>query len=225
MLSGGGFPVRGSFALGETLEPVRTFLSTRESRAYAAIERANRTLQPQSIATVELGDLPIPVMANVVKTTSLTNRFYDMPLGWTLSDRTRDIIARQSGRYWDCDPDENFEQTGGFPATDCIQLLVHHELNRSLAEAGTAIGRSKYASSLSAWASRGSAIRSSSAATATGRSAQHDLAAGQNPAGAAADVGRESGLGQRQATPGLPICWRRAAARDRQLQSSDTPFG
>ena len=148
VLSGGGFPVRGSFALGETLEPVRTFLSTRESRAYAAIERANRTLQPQSIATLKQHlDPPITVMANVVKTTSLTNQFYDMPLGWTLSDRTRDIIARQSGRYWDCDPDENFEQTGGFPATDCIQLLVYHELNQSLAAAGTDIGMSKYASS------------------------------------------------------------------------------
>lgn len=148
VLSGGGFPVRGSFALGETLEPVRTFLSTRESRAYAAIERANRTLQPQSIATFKQFDPPVTVTANVVKTTSLTNQFYDMPLGWRLSERTRDIIARQSGRYWDCDPDENFEQTGGFPATDCIQLLIHHELSQSLAAAGKGIGMAKYASSL-----------------------------------------------------------------------------
>ncbi len=143
VLSGGSFAVRGSFALGETLEPVRTFLSTRESRAYAAIERANRMLQPKAIATFDDGASPVTVKARTVRTMSLTNQFYDMPLGWTLSDRTRDIIAQQSGRYWDCDPDGFFEQTGSFPATDCIQLLVFHELNRSLADAGTDLGMAK----------------------------------------------------------------------------------
>ena len=146
VLSGGDFPVRGSFALGETLEPVRTFLSTRESRAYVAIERANRTLQPQSIAAFKHGDVSIDVKAKAVRTTSLTNRFYDMPLGWTLSDKTRDIIARQSGRYWDCDPNENFEQTvSSFPATDCIQRIVYHELTKSLPAAGEEAGRVAFA--------------------------------------------------------------------------------
>jgi predicted chitinase len=145
VLSGGDFPVRSSFSLGETLEPIRTFLSTRESRAYAAIERANRTLQPQTIATFSHGDKSVEVKSAAVKTTSLVNRFYDMPLGWMLSDRTRDIIARQSGRYWDCDPNEKFEQTSsGFPATDCIQRLVFHELTRSLDSAGDEAAKLAY---------------------------------------------------------------------------------
>ena len=39
-LSGGGYSSRSSFALGETLEPVRAMFSTRQSRAYVAIDRA-----------------------------------------------------------------------------------------------------------------------------------------------------------------------------------------
>jgi predicted chitinase len=137
VLTGGDFPVRTSFALGETLEPIRTFLSTRESRAYVAMERANRMLQPQLLAKSDFGSTAIEVRGDTVKTTSLVNRFYDLPLGWRLSNSTRDLIARQSGRYWDCDPNEAFEQTvSGWPATDCIQVLVHHELNRSLKSAG-----------------------------------------------------------------------------------------
>ncbi len=137
VLSGGDFPVRSSFALGETLEPIRTFLSTRESRAYVAIERANRTLQPMQLAKQQFGDKSITVQGNTVKTTSLVSRFYDLPLGWRLSDRTRQVIAWQSGRFWDCDPNEKFEPSvTGWPATDCIQLLIHHELSKSLGAGG-----------------------------------------------------------------------------------------
>src|SRR5882724_2363812 len=45
VLGGGQYPVRDSFALGETMEPIRTLLSTRESRAYIAINKASRVPQ------------------------------------------------------------------------------------------------------------------------------------------------------------------------------------
>ena len=41
MLSGGSYTERSSFALGETMEPIRGLLSARASRAYVAIDRAS----------------------------------------------------------------------------------------------------------------------------------------------------------------------------------------
>lgn len=146
VLSGGDYPVRSSFALGESLEPIRTFLSTRESRAYVAIEHANRTFPPRLLRGTQLGEAAVAVTAAAVRRTKLINRFYDLPLGWALADRTRDIISRQSGRYWDCDPDERFEPTlNGFPSADCIQLLVHYELSNSLGQASEDLALSSYA--------------------------------------------------------------------------------
>lgn len=146
VLSGGDFPVRSSFAFGETLEPIRAFLSTRESRAYVAIERANRVFQPRLLTTIDFGGTAIEVRSDAVKTTDLVSRFYDLPLGWRLSKNTRDLIALQSGQYWDCDANAAFEQTvAGWPATDCIQLLIHHELNHSVTSAGEEIAITTFA--------------------------------------------------------------------------------
>ncbi len=146
VLSGGDYPVRKHFALGETLEPIRALLNTRASRAYVAIERAERVFRdewhPVSLphvaplvgdaATEGDGQRAIIINRPTLKKAKLENRFYEMPLGWTLSERTREIIEHQSGRFWDCTFDERFFQVRkGLSQADCIHRLVYHELNRS----------------------------------------------------------------------------------------------
>ncbi|MBI4275073.1 MAG: hypothetical protein HY659_10285 [Rhizobiales bacterium] len=127
VLTGGDFPVRNSYALGETAEPLRALLSTRTSRAYVAIERAARELGPNHIKEVA-------VTAPRLKRIDLTNRYYDLPIGWAMAERTQYIIGRQSGQFLDCDPDVHFKPKLGKDAVDadCAQLLVYYELSRSL---------------------------------------------------------------------------------------------
>ena len=135
-LGGGKYPVRDSFALGESMEPIRTLLSTRESRAYIAINRAARTL-PSKETVIRVGETAETITIKDMRIAALANPFYDLPLGWAMSLRTREIIARQSGRYWDCEPENDFTQsseTSG-SAADCVQLLIAHELNGTLSSA------------------------------------------------------------------------------------------
>jgi predicted chitinase len=140
VLSGGDYPVRTTFALGEILEPIRALLSTRGSRAYVAIDTAARRFPPQKLASVEDGAARITVNASDLRHASLNSRFYPLPLGWSMSNRTRQIIEKQSGHYWECEPDLNFTQSQkSLSETDCIQLLVYHELNQSVASAANEI--------------------------------------------------------------------------------------
>jgi predicted chitinase len=133
VLSGGSYPVRESFALGETLEPIRALLSTRQSRAYVAINRAARAM-PAARQVISVHGSNENISLTDFHVWKLGNRYYDLPLGWSVSDQTRDIIARQSGRYWDCEFNRNLMQVsaGTDSEADCIQLLVYHELNQSL---------------------------------------------------------------------------------------------
>ncbi|HEU0100609.1 MAG TPA: patatin-like phospholipase family protein [Allosphingosinicella sp.] len=128
-ITGGGLLTRNSFALGETLEPIRALLSTRVSRSYVALERAYRQMPMQEWR-------PIPLTAvrrSQVRTVGLSNRYYDLPLGWRLSDRTRRIIALQSGRGWDCEPGRYFHQAAPeLAAADCVQALVSAEMNQRM---------------------------------------------------------------------------------------------
>jgi predicted chitinase len=63
----------------------------------------------------------------------LENRFYELPLGWLMSNQTRSIIEDQSGRFSECTPDRNFIQAQEvLSPADCVQLLIYHELNQSL---------------------------------------------------------------------------------------------
>jgi predicted chitinase len=140
VLSGGDYPVRTSFALGEVLEPIRALLSTRESRAYVAIDTAVRRFPLRELARVGEGTSKISVSARDLRHASLNSRFYPLPLGWSMSNRTRQIIEKQSGHYWECEPDVNFTQSQkSLSETDCIQLLIYHELNQSIKSAANEI--------------------------------------------------------------------------------------
>jgi predicted chitinase len=140
VLSGGAYPVRTSFALGETLEPIRALLSTRESRAYVAIDAAARRFPAYELASIGEGAAKVLVAASDLRHASLNSRFYPLPLGWSMSNRTRQIIEKQSGYYWECEPDVNFEQSQkSLSETDCIQLLIYHELNQSVKSAANEI--------------------------------------------------------------------------------------
>jgi predicted chitinase len=140
VLSGGDYPVRTTFALGEILEPIRALLSTRGSRAYVAIDTAARRFPPRELASLGEGEARITVDASDLRHASLNSRFYPLPLGWSMSNRTRQIIEKQSGHFWECEPDLNFTQSQkSLSETDCIQLLIYHELNQSVASAANEI--------------------------------------------------------------------------------------
>ncbi|MEQ1578062.1 MAG: hypothetical protein ABL894_10445 [Hyphomicrobium sp.] len=135
-LSGGDYPLRTSFSLGETLEPVRAMFSTRQSRAYFALERAREELPPAPLTSKDTGNNVVPISVSSFLASKLESRFYELPLGWALGNRTRDIIERQSGRFWECQFGASFEQTDNAAAqADCIQMLIYHELNQTLGEA------------------------------------------------------------------------------------------
>jgi len=135
VLSGGTFPVRDSFALGETLEPIRALLSTRQSRSYVDINTAERTV-PSVVQEIPVQDTTERITISDFRIAKLGNYYYDLPLGWFMSKRTRDIIQRQSGRYWDCEFTTSFTQAAtGNSETDCVQLLIYHELNQSIRNA------------------------------------------------------------------------------------------
>jgi predicted chitinase len=138
VLGGGQYPVRDSFALGETMEPIRTLLSTRESRAYIAINKASRIsqLRDQTYERNIHGGIE-KVAIKSLRLVSLKKHAYDLPLGWAMSLRTREIIENQSGRFWDCDPTNEFTQSDELSGSsgDCVQLVIGHELNGSLESA------------------------------------------------------------------------------------------
>jgi predicted chitinase len=135
VLGGGHYPVRDSFALGETMEPIRALLSTRESRAYIAINKAARApqLKDQSYQRVINGSAE-NITTKSLRLVGLKKHAYELPLGWAMSLRTREIVENQSGHFWDCDPNSDFTQSDEVSGSsgDCVQLLIGHELNGTL---------------------------------------------------------------------------------------------
>jgi predicted chitinase len=135
VLGGGHYPVRDSFGLGETMEPIRALLSTRESRAYIAINKAARApqLKEQSYQRVINGSAET-ISTKSLRLVGLKKHAYELPLGWAMSLRTREIIENQSGHFWDCDPNSDFTQSDEVSGSsgDCVQLLIGHELNGTL---------------------------------------------------------------------------------------------
>jgi hypothetical protein len=128
-ITGGGLLKRSSYALGETLEPIRALLSTRVSRSFVALERAYRQMPSEPLRLLPM----TPLYRSQVRTVGLSNRYYDLPLGWRLSERSRRIIGLQSGRGWDCEPGRHFEQTAPeLAAADCVQALVSAEMNQTM---------------------------------------------------------------------------------------------
>jgi predicted chitinase len=121
-LTGGDFPTRSSYAFNDALEPIRALLSGRETRAYIALNRAQVTLTDRSSPA-----------AQSFGRTDLRSMFYRLPLGWSLSQKTRNVITHESGRYWDCEPGSEYTQTRTFLSNaDCIQLHVNFLLKGSL---------------------------------------------------------------------------------------------
>jgi predicted chitinase len=140
VLSGGGYPIRSSFSFGEALEPMRALLATRQSRGYVAIDRAKEQYPAADLVSIKAGNVNTTVKASDLRIASLNSRYYPLPLGWRMSNRTRRIIEKQSGYFWSCYPDNNFLQSQeALSQTDCIQLLIYHELHHSLKGAATEI--------------------------------------------------------------------------------------
>jgi predicted chitinase len=127
----GDFGDHGSFAAGELMEPVRALLSTRNSRTYIALNRAARNnLVPAREGTSDAPNFQAFARADV------RGLFYNLPLGWTLSEKTGDIVSVSSGRFWDCLPKDDFNQSRDKQSNaDCLQIKVFHLLNGSVISA------------------------------------------------------------------------------------------
>ncbi|WP_316397793.1 hypothetical protein [Bradyrhizobium sp. 33ap4] len=130
-LVSGQFGDHGSFMFGELMEPVRALLSTRSSRTYVALNHAtNIDRRPENGLTSSVQRFP------TFGRIDITGRFYNLPLGWTLSQRTEDIISLSSGRFWDCVPKDDFDQSRNKQSNaDCLQVKLFHLLNGSVASA------------------------------------------------------------------------------------------
>jgi predicted chitinase len=127
-LAGGDFPDHGPFSFDEFVEPIRALLSGRTSRAYSALNRAAAREARESLTPSKSEERTFRGYAR----TDLKNHFYHLPLGWALSEKTRDLVFLSSGRFWDCDPDSSFSQIRKHLSNaDCIQIQVHHLLNNS----------------------------------------------------------------------------------------------
>ena len=134
-LVSGDFGDHGSFAAGELMEPVRALLSTRNSRTYIALNRAAR--DDTVPAKEEASGVP---SFRAFARTDLTGLFYSLPLGWTLSEKTGDIVSVSSGRFWDCLPKDDFNQSRDKQSNaDCLQIKVFHLLNGSVKSAFQAL--------------------------------------------------------------------------------------
>jgi predicted chitinase len=130
-LVSGDFGDHGSFGGGELMEPIRALLSTRNSRTYIALNRAARNDR----VPAKEGASDVPSFKAFART-DLTGLFYNLPLGWTLSEKTSDIVSVSSGRFWDCLPKEDFNQSREKQSNaDCLQIKVFHLLNGSVKSA------------------------------------------------------------------------------------------
>ncbi|WP_271612548.1 hypothetical protein [Bradyrhizobium sp. CCBAU 21362] len=130
-LVSGQFGDHGSFMFGELMEPVRALLSTRTSRTYVALNHATSIdRRPDAEVTPSVQRFP------TFGRTDITGLFYSLPLGWTLSQKTEDIISLSSGRFWDCVPKDDFDQSRERQSNaDCLQVKLFHLLNGSVATA------------------------------------------------------------------------------------------
>ncbi|MCC8948230.1 hypothetical protein H8A97_24745 [Bradyrhizobium sp. Arg62] len=140
-LVSGQFGDHGSFMFGELMEPVRALLSTRSSRTYVALNHANNIDRgPTSDVTPSVQRFP------TFGRIDITGSFYNLPLGWTLSQKTEDIISLSSGRFWDCVPKDDFDQSRKKQSNaDCLQVKLFHLLNGSVASAFEALRDAKLA--------------------------------------------------------------------------------
>ena len=137
----GTFEDHGSFAFGELMEPVRALLSTRTSRTFTALNRAVRDNRAPATDVVST-ELRFPTFGR----TDITGLFYSLPLGWTLSEKTGDVISLSSGRFWDCLPTDDFSQSRKQQSNaDCLQVKVFHLLNGSVSSAFQSLKDSKLA--------------------------------------------------------------------------------
>ena len=131
-LSGSESPVRTSYALGETMEPLRALLSTWGSRADVAEERARLASPPEPIAVRDTGERLLPITLSKFQVTRLQNDLFPLPLGWALGDLSRQTIEDLSGQYWRCRFNERFEQADSSSGADCVQMLVIRQLTRKM---------------------------------------------------------------------------------------------
>jgi predicted chitinase len=122
-LAGGDFPDHGAFSFDDLMEPIRALLSSRTSRAYIALNRAQLRAQRN-----DPNDVP-----STFSRVDLQNYFYALPLGWELSEKTQDIISLDSGRFWDCHPNKELAQSAPhLSKADCEIMQVYHLLNNSI---------------------------------------------------------------------------------------------
>jgi hypothetical protein len=136
------FPIRAAYGMGDAVEPIRALLSTREARAQISINRARRMLalgaavDRETETANKLGQLMGSFAAvDRVHEATFSSPLYTIPLGWRLSNASRDAIDAQSGRVWDCFPNTFYKQSDpAYSNADCIQSMIFHQLNGTIRE-------------------------------------------------------------------------------------------
>jgi hypothetical protein len=135
VLTTSDYPKRAGYGLGDGLEPIRALLSTRTARTPIAINQAKRRLEVlQKVAEIDTTNR-INVQLPHIHEAGFRDTFFRIPLGWRLSKPSRDVIDTQSGRFLDCDANENHKQSDKeLSNADCIQLMIYHQLDGSMPE-------------------------------------------------------------------------------------------
>lgn len=157
-LANSDYPDHGTFSFGEAMEPIRAMFSTQGSPTSIALKRAEE-IDRLAVSDAAPAKPRMPIFGRA----DITGLFYSLPLGWTLSEKTGEIISESSGRYWDCVPDQKFNQSrdkhsnviqsrekqrsaGGRQSNaDCLQIRMFHLLNGDDARAFETFAKSEEA--------------------------------------------------------------------------------
>ncbi|MGE0627466.1 MAG: hypothetical protein AB7O43_06535 [Hyphomicrobiaceae bacterium] len=136
VLTTGEYPKRTGYAMGDGLEPIRALLSTRSARTPIAINGAKRRLAVLNKVAETSPETGLPkVQLPYIHEARFQDTIFRIPLGWRLSQASRDILGIQSGRFWDCDADAHHNQRkADLSNADCIQLMVYYQLEDSMQE-------------------------------------------------------------------------------------------
>jgi predicted chitinase len=133
LTGGDGLPSDTWGEPSDFVEPFTALLSARNWSGAVMAEQARQNFPIYHIVDHYVFNYgAYSVQGHTFKNVKLDSRFYSLPLGWFLSENSRKIIERQSGQYWKCLPDSNFEQAeAGLNQSDCVQLLIYYELNKT----------------------------------------------------------------------------------------------
>ena len=110
----------GYQGLGEFLSPIRTLLNTRGARGRAAVGQARHFLRMRK-ESVNRFD-------SDMRTYFLDGGRFQLPLGWSLSEVSRDIIRSESGNPQKCKPEA--KNHDNIEVNNCVSQSIFQDLSQ-----------------------------------------------------------------------------------------------